>query len=362
VRRASAFVLSFLLLLACGRKPPGDARRDAMARAARYLWSKQAADGGWHSETYGLLRSGQSLTPFVLNALLEVPPDVEPGRPEQTKRALVFLEKHLDAEGALGRADPSLEDYPNYATALAVVAAARSGRKDLAERALAALRKQQFSEELGWTQDHPAYGAWGMGGPPRTPPNTGHLDLSMTRHVLEALAAAGVPAGDPAFVRADTFVERLRNPDGGFAFSTVIVDANKAGRDADGWKSYGTATADGALALLAMGVGTDDARLRNAREWLIAHHRSDRVPGFAAETDPWATGMWHYYLAASARALAALGVKQAPTGEDWRRDVVLALAKTQRKDGSWANGSFLMKEDDPLIATTFALMALAAAR
>ncbi|PYT19639.1 MAG: hypothetical protein DMG58_35885 [Acidobacteria bacterium] len=43
--------------------------------AAEYLWIQQAEDGGWHSHTYGLLRSGQSLTPFVLQALLEVPED-----------------------------------------------------------------------------------------------------------------------------------------------------------------------------------------------------------------------------------------------------------------------------------------------
>ena len=43
----------------------------ALARGVEYLWSRQSADGGWHSTTYGLLRSGQSLTPLVLNALLD---------------------------------------------------------------------------------------------------------------------------------------------------------------------------------------------------------------------------------------------------------------------------------------------------
>ena len=46
--------------------------RPPLAKAAGYLWKQQAADGGWHSHTYGLLRSGQALTPFVLGALLEV--------------------------------------------------------------------------------------------------------------------------------------------------------------------------------------------------------------------------------------------------------------------------------------------------
>jgi hypothetical protein len=38
-----------------------------------------------------------------------------------------------------------------------------------------------------------------MGGGRRTPPDTGHVDLSMTRYVLEALRDAGVPASDHIF-------------------------------------------------------------------------------------------------------------------------------------------------------------------
>ena len=43
------------------------------ARAAAWLWAQQDADGAWRSRTYGLLRSGQALTPFLLHALLDVP-------------------------------------------------------------------------------------------------------------------------------------------------------------------------------------------------------------------------------------------------------------------------------------------------
>ena len=69
------FWIAWLLMLAlvgCART----SRESALAAASKYLWSQQADDGGWHSHTYGLLRSGQSLTPFVLDALLQVPEDV----------------------------------------------------------------------------------------------------------------------------------------------------------------------------------------------------------------------------------------------------------------------------------------------
>jgi len=39
------------------------------------------------------------------------------------------------------------------------------------------------------------------------------VDLSMTRYVLQALRAAGVPATDPLFASARIFVERCQNFD-----------------------------------------------------------------------------------------------------------------------------------------------------
>jgi squalene-hopene/tetraprenyl-beta-curcumene cyclase len=353
MRRVAAVLA--LAAAACGR--PTTDRDSVLRHAAEYLWSRQGPDGGWHSETYGLLKSGQSLTPFILGALLDVPEVVCPRPAGGVDRVLAFIRRHLDAEGALGRADPALDDYPNYATSLAIRAFVRSGRTEDVPRMVACLRKQQFAEHLGWTEDHPAYGAWGMGGPLRRPPHTGHLDLSMTRHVLEALRDGGVPPDDPAFRKAEVFLERCRNPDGGFFFSTVIVDANKAGKGGGTWRSYGTTTADGILAHLAVGARPDDSRVSAARAWLAGRHRADRVPGFpdGLEQD-WRTGMYFYYAAGAARAFHAL------SAPGWRDGLIEALAARRRPDGSFRNASFLMKEDDPLIATTFSVMALAAAR
>src|SRR5437667_6285487 len=90
--------------------------------AAEYLWIQQAEDGGWHSQTYGLLRSGQSLTPFVLEALLEVPGEIYTPPQAKVDRAIAFIRVRTQPDGALGLADreTGIPDYPNYATALAV--------------------------------------------------------------------------------------------------------------------------------------------------------------------------------------------------------------------------------------------------
>src|SRR5262249_25105381 len=161
---------------------------------------------------------------------------------------------------------------------------------------------------------------------------------------------------------ARVFVERCQNfdplhpddADGGFFFSTTEMDTNKAGQDGAHFRSYGTTTADGIMALLATGHALTDARVVAAQRWLTTRHRDMSVPGFEGEAyQRWPQGLAFYYSAASTRALRELRV-------DPGTGVFEGLRRTQRRDGSWANPENLVKEDDPLIATPFAVRALAA--
>lgn len=335
----------------------------ALRHAVSWLWSHQEADGGWHSHTYGLLRSGQALTPFALDALLQVPEDVYPQPRDQVDRALAFIKSHTRPSGALGTSDPDIPDYPNYATALAVSAVCRAHRPGWQTQIapmVQYLRQQQFTEQNGWHPADPVYGAWGMGGARRTPPATGHVDLSMTRYVLDALRAGGVADPDPTFAAAKIFIARCQNfnpqnpavSDGGFFFSTTEADTNKAGQDGDHFRSYGTTTADGILALIDTGAALSDPRLAAARQWLTSHHHDMAVPGFVGEArQRWPAGLAFYYSAASSQAFHTLGI----TAGD---GVPEGLRRTQLRDGSWINPVNLVKEDDPLIATPFAIRAL----
>ena len=335
-----AFLLTAAAAAACSWKR----ERSPLTRAAQYLWAQQAADGGFHSATYGLLRSGQSLTPFVLGALLRVPDATVPAPAGAVDRAIAFIRRHTSPDGAVGVTGGDA-DYPNYATALAVdalVAAQRgSWTADIAPM-VAQLRAQQFSEANGWTPEHPAYGGWGMGGAIRRPPDAGHVDLSMTRFVLEALRASGLDGSDPAMTRARVFLERSQNHDGGFFFSPVTPALNKAGQSAEGFVSYGTTTADGVLALRASGVPDSDDRIARGIAWLDRNHQSDRVPGFDEGESPqasWSAGLRFYYAAAIARVRPQQRVR----------------LPEQADDGSFRNANGRVKEDDPLIATTFAI-------
>jgi squalene-hopene/tetraprenyl-beta-curcumene cyclase len=326
------FLLATLGAAACGRRD-----NSALGRAVRWLWSQQTDDGGWHSKTYGLLRSGQSLTPFVLDALLGVSHEQS-----GVDKAFEFLKRNTNAEGSLGLSDSAGPDYPNYATGLAVRVAARLKRD--ASQWIACLRGQQFTEVNGWTHSDPAYGAWGMGGERRRPPEAGHVDLAMTRYVMEGLAAAGISSSDAAIEKALVYLERCQNPDGGFFFSTVNLDTNKAGDVNGKYRSYGTTTCDGLLAMRAAGVPESDARIARAQAWLKQNHLEERAPGFDIEPARmgWSDGLRFYYAAGITRAMPKLPV----------------TLPAQRADGSFANTNNLVKEDDPILATAFAVRAL----
>jgi squalene-hopene/tetraprenyl-beta-curcumene cyclase len=330
------FLLAAIAAAGCSRRDDGDPLR----LASEYLWAQQAEDGGFKSTTYGLLRSGQSLTPLVLGALLLVPHTTLQPRSGAVERALDFINKNANADGV---------DYPNYAASLAVYAIVKAQPGDWQRTVtpmIAQLRAQQFTEANGWKPSDPPYGAWGMGGPIHRPPDAGHVDLSMTRYVMEALKVAGVSASDPAMTRALVYLQRSQNVDGGFYFSTVNLETNKAGEAEGLFASYGTATADGLLALRAAGVPDTDERIVSAMKWLKDHHQPDRAPGFDGARESWASALRYYYADVITRAMPDLHVQLPP----------------QETDGSFRNSNNMVKEDDPLIATSFAVSGLARQR
>ncbi len=53
-----------------------DERGQLLRTTAEYLWTQQGEDGGWHSETHGLLRGGETWTPFVAHYLFQIPDSI----------------------------------------------------------------------------------------------------------------------------------------------------------------------------------------------------------------------------------------------------------------------------------------------
>ena len=356
-----------------------------LARAVAYLRCKQGPDGAWRSETYGLLKSGQSLTPFVLHALSLVPSTLNPNAEESIRLAMAALRRNADAQGVHGRSDPDLLDYPNYATAYALRCFLRHGDDHdlpLVRQAALHLLTLQFSERDGFGSDSTVHGGWGFGITER-PTFSSFVDLSHTRRVLQALREADLLPSETR-KRALRFLAVLQNHpsatpptfsptlpllgddsppfDGGFHASPNVAYANK-GRSArhprsgaSYFRSYATATADGILALLAAGAPPNDPKVRSAARWLRDNEGWNLPSGIPAEHhEPWAESMRYYHLAVRAEAYASLN-EPGP----WRQNLVNFLSAKQRTDGSFLNPEGkLMKEDDPILTTTYAVLALA---
>ena len=101
---------------------------------------------------YGLLKSGQSLTPFILNAYLDSPIEKSKKHDEKIKKAIEFLRKKNN-KGIHGKHDPHFLDYPNYSTSYALQCFLKFGseqdQKNI-EQSIVYLQNQQFSENVGF--------------------------------------------------------------------------------------------------------------------------------------------------------------------------------------------------------------------
>lgn len=379
--RLSLCLLVLSLPYACSRLPVADpVPTDPLARAVHFLWSQQAPDGGWHSETHGILRGGEAITPFVLDALLQVPAETFSPDPQQLSAALNFVRRHVNEAGVAGLSDPDVMEYPHYATAYSLRVLVRHGAVEdqpLIQKMAAYLASQQFVEVRGIAPDHVAYGGWGFGEQGLPMGQTGHVDLSHTRKVLEALRAADWQE-DALFHRAAAFLSLLQKRpedprpqpnlhtrtggtgtyDGGFYYSPVLGVANKAkevpatATQPAFFRSYATATCEGVLALLAVDFSPQSSQVQEAMAWLQAHPRWDRPEGI----DPEDPDQWHRVLQYYHLWLRAAVYQRMEVSGPWRMEVDSMLQKTQLPDGSFLNPEGARnKEDDPLLATAMAV-------
>jgi squalene-hopene/tetraprenyl-beta-curcumene cyclase len=343
----------------------------ARAAAVRFLLGAQSPDGAWRSDTYGVFKGGDALTPLVLGTLLSCGGE-EAGA--AVRKGVAYLTAMVQDDGPHGLS------YPVYTAALAVRVLShptQAAHRRARDAWLAFLRGRQLTEERGWQPSDREYGGWGFSAGVPIKPRPGEpssplteSNLSATVLALEALRAAGCPDDDPAFARALVFVRRCQNyaddparrepfDDGGFFFIYADPVRNKAGvagRDASGrerFASYGSMTADGLRCLLACGLADDDGRVMAARRWLEDHFTAATNPGrFPADRRSVQAATYFYYAWSVTRALS---------GRDFGR-LAEELARRQRPDGSWANEAVEVREDDPIVATALAAGALAGCR
>jgi squalene-hopene/tetraprenyl-beta-curcumene cyclase len=371
-------------------RPDADQVREldhALRRAAEFLIEAQSSDGSWRSDLYGPFKDGASLTPLVLRTLLVLPP---------ARESVGCYRKGVEYLAALVKGDGSIDvgshglSYPVYSASAAVQVLSQpcNARHGKARDAwLSYLRERQLTERLGWQPADKPYGGWGYCPLLPRKPGAGEplhplteSNLSATVFALEALRAAGASAEDEAFGRALTFVRRCQNfsddpkardekyDDGGFYFiydDPVRNKAGVAGKDRSGkerYHSYGSTTADGWRALLLCGCRAHDQRVAAARSWMERSFRADSHPGnYREEREVNRAAVYYYYCCSVSQTLVQAGIRGLKTPErrePWEELLAGELLQRQEKNGSWENPVVPQREDEPLVATSLAALAL----
>ena len=369
--------------------------RAALARGITYLRKQQSPDRAWRSDLYATFKEGSALTPLVLEAI-RVGEEDEP-RPIRLEdiqhnndfEGSEFLANLIKPDGTVVGGEGAL-DYPVYTASLAVLVLSQyekigaskaviGGNGEILSQVtskdflkardawLKYLLDRQLTEKLGWKPADKQYGGWGYCRliPKKPEPNAVappliESNLSATVYALEALKAAGVKNGQ-VYREAEIFIRRCQNDDGGFFFIYDDPVRNKAGMEGGRFHSYGSTTADGLRALRfcqdEQGRGEEAAK-----RWLDKNFRADSHPGKYIEAhERNREAVYYYYAASVSKALRAAKVTDA-AGTPWAEALTAELVKRQRPDGSWANPVDLVRENEPLVATAHAVIALASCK
>lgn len=357
-QRFPRFIVALLTIAALpAESGASDASNTAIRSGTAWLLSQQHSDGSWRSSTYGQMSCGIGNTALIVEALSRVPSQDRPDTQAAIERGIAFLLSHLDDEGFISAPENSA-DYPLLATALVCRTLDRL-QLDRWHPERRSMQRYLLTVQRSAANDGPLRGGWPpIGGPRADALAETRVNISATRFAAEAIQ----PLDSPARKAALAFIARCQSDDDGAFHYLPIADdpLNKAGLTSDGKaRSYGTATADGLLALIACGTGADDPRVERALAWLESHPSLNTVPGMERDEKSVAgadQALVFYYYATLADVIAKF-----PQSQVAAQKVALGsrLQELQRDDGSWSNDSSLMREDDPLIATALAVSALA---
>lgn len=347
----------------------------AYQRGMDFLKTKQNPQTGQWGEAEPVAITGLVLSAFMFD------PARKPGEPLPAfiEKGYAFLLTNVQPDGGI-----YVKARANYNTSLALMALLLNPKLENEQVALRARRfvigQQNDFDEKGKT-DNPFDGGIGYGTP--KPNQTAHADLSNTHFALEALYYAQsllADKGDAAknepqlnYAAAIEFIQRCQNrPEsntapwvskdpkdyGGFVYAPGETRGEEV-KSPDGrvaLRSYGSISYAGLLSFIYAGLNSDDPRVKAVLQWLSENFTLDQNPGLGGE------GLFYYYhTMAKGLAVAKVDALKLKDGRiiDWRAELGRKLLNIQAADGSWENEAGRWMESDPVLVTSYALLALA---
>jgi len=337
--------------------------QEAVDKALAFLTASQGGDGGW--EAFG--RSHPAITALVVKCLVQ-DKDYGPTHPS-VQRGLEFVLRYVQPDGGVYVPGEGMRNYHTSVALLALAATKDPARADTIRDAQQFLKTLQWDDGEGHEASSPYYGGQGYGEHKRP-------DLSNTQFMLEALHQSGLPADDPVYRKAMTFVSRCQmlekgndqpfaagSDDGGFVYTPVAGGESKAGTEiVDGrprLRSYGSMTYAGFKSMLYANVDRDDMRVRRAVDWIRRNYTLDHNPNMPQAQSK--QGLYYYYYV-FARAMHAWGEEVIRDNHGvprrWRAELCEKLVSLQRNDGSWVNEEDRWYEGNPHLVTAYSVLAM----
>lgn len=336
----------------------------AIDRGLDWLAAQQKEDGSWSNKSF------PALTALALQSFTN---GKHPRRNEiiQKARAYILSCAHEDGGIFVEVKDRQGGGLSNYNTAICMTALHSIGDRSLAP---VIQKARKFVASSQYTGDDIYKGGFGYD----RVTDRQYTDLLNTFYSAEAMRITGdvEDTRDISETRSDinwqatiAYIEQMQNKPqsgaenaGGFFYKP---GESKAGSttNADGvivFRSYGSMTYVGMLSLIYANVPRDDPRVLSAFHWSARHWSLEENPGMGAN------GMYFFYNIL-AKSLNAFGRDLIPSADgsfiDWRKEFALKMLSLQKIDpktgqGYWQNDSGRFWENDPVLSTAYALIAL----
>ncbi|MCI0537249.1 MAG: terpene cyclase/mutase family protein [Verrucomicrobiales bacterium] len=342
----------------------------AIDKGVAWLEKAQSAEGYWSSPDHPAL-SGLALV--ALQGDPSKASRVEKSRPDVLAKGYAYLLRCVQPDGGIY----AKKELINYNTSVGVLALALANRTDydpIIKKARQQIIAGQWDFDQQGKTDNPLDGGIGYGS------SYPHSDLANTMHALEALYFSRRVAADkgqtgerdlnwdaaiqfiqncqhvPKYNKQPWVSEDPQNA-GGFVYFPGESKAGDVtlpnGRTA--LRSYGSISYAGMLSYVYAGLKPDDPRVQAVLEWAQKNYTLEENPGMGPQ------GLF-FYFHTMAKALSTSGVETLETKDgkkhDWRKELSLRLIDLQKAEGSWANESGRWWEKDPVLVTSYSLIAL----
>ncbi|MBT3193378.1 MAG: terpene cyclase/mutase family protein [Verrucomicrobia bacterium] len=336
----------------------------AIDRALDWFAANQKEDGSWSNGSYPALTAlpTWAFTRAEHSAAGTVVP-----------KAVAFMKRCIQDDGGIyckvaGRKGGGLG---NYNTAICMTALHSTGDRSLTRT----IQNARTFVAKGQHRGDDVYKG-GFGYDKNT--DRAYADLMNTLYAAEAMRLtqdvedvrpANEAKANLDWQAAAKFVEKMQNKSsageqdaGGFFYkpgeSKAGTTTNETGVLV--FRSYGSMTYAGLLALIYADVDRDDPRVRSAFDWACKNWDLKENPGMGAE------GLFFFYNVLS-RSLSAYGAEVVPRADgtytNWRKAVAQKILSSQTIDpttghGYWVNADGRFWERDPALVTAYSVLAL----